>query len=108
VARRPEAEAQDNSPLRTSSYSLGLFDRYPFDELSSSGWLNIDGVRSLMDMACIWAGKSGDDIDETGRGVSTFMRMWPNVAGSGSKSHSASDRSTCVFLGFVITYTKAS
>lgn len=45
-----------------------------FDELSSSAWLNIDGVRRILDIARIQAEKTGDDIDEAARRVSTFMR----------------------------------
>jgi len=45
-----------------------------FDELSSSAWLNIDGTRSVLDIARIQSEKTGDDIDESVRRVVKFMR----------------------------------
>ena len=44
------------------------------DELSSSAWLNMDGRRSILDIARIQSKKTGDDIDEAARRIVQFMR----------------------------------
>lgn len=44
------------------------------DELCSSAWLSIDGTRSILDIARIQSEKTGDDIDESARRISKFMR----------------------------------
>lgn len=44
------------------------------DELSSSAWLNMDGTRSILDIARIQSKKTGDDIDEAVRRIVQFMR----------------------------------
>lgn len=44
------------------------------DQLSSSAWLNIDGSRSILDIARIQSEKTGDDIDESARRTAKFMR----------------------------------
>src|SRR5664279_1456186 len=44
------------------------------DELSSSAWLNMDGSRSILDIARIQSQKTGDDIDEAVRRTVQFMR----------------------------------
>ncbi len=49
-----------------------------FDELSSSVWLNMDGTRSILDIARIQSKKTGDDIDEAARRIVQFMRYIAN------------------------------
>ncbi len=44
------------------------------DELSSSAWLSIDGERSILEIARIQSGKTGDDIDEAAQRIAKFMR----------------------------------
>jgi Coenzyme PQQ synthesis protein D (PqqD) len=44
------------------------------DELSSSAWLNMDGRRSILDIARIQSKRTGDDIDEAARRIVQFMR----------------------------------
>ncbi len=44
------------------------------DELASSAWLSVDGTRSILDIARIQSGKTGDDIDESARRIVKFMR----------------------------------
>ena len=48
------------------------------DELSSSVWLNMDGTRSILDIARIQSKKTGDDIDEAARRIVQFMRYIAN------------------------------
>lgn len=48
------------------------------DELSSSAWLNMDGRRSILDIARIQSKKTGDDIDEAARRIVQFMRYIAN------------------------------
>ncbi len=48
------------------------------DELSSSVWLNMDGTRSILDLARIQSKKTGDDIDEAARRIVQFMRYIAN------------------------------
>ena len=48
------------------------------DELSSSAWLNMDGMRSILDIARIQSKKTGDDIDEAVRRIVQFMRYLAN------------------------------
>jgi len=45
-----------------------------FDELASAAWLDMDGTRSVMDIARLQAERTGDDIDEAVRRVVQFMR----------------------------------
>ena len=44
------------------------------DELSSSAWLSLDGTRSVIELARIQSGKTGDDIDEAVRRMVKFLR----------------------------------
>jgi hypothetical protein len=44
------------------------------DELSSSAWLSIDGERSILDIARIQSGKTGDEIDDSAHRIAKFMR----------------------------------
>lgn len=44
------------------------------DELSSSAWLSIDGERSILEIARIQSGKTGDDIDDSAQRIAKFMR----------------------------------
>lgn len=44
------------------------------DDLSSSAWLNMDGERSILDIAHIQSEKTGDDIDESVRRIVQFIR----------------------------------
>jgi hypothetical protein len=48
------------------------------DELSSSVWLDMDGTRSILDIARIQSKKTGDDIDEATRRIVQFMRYIVN------------------------------
>lgn len=48
------------------------------DELSSSAWLNMDGMRSILDIARIQSKKTGDNIDEGARRIVRFMRYLAN------------------------------
>ncbi|MBU1565539.1 MAG: PqqD family protein [Proteobacteria bacterium] len=48
------------------------------DELSSSVWLNMDGTRSILDIARMQSKKTGDDIDEAVRRIVQFMRYIVN------------------------------
>jgi hypothetical protein len=48
------------------------------DALSSSVWLNMDGTRSILDIARIQSKKTGDDIDEAVRRIVQFMRYLAN------------------------------
>ena len=44
------------------------------DELSSSAWLSMDGTRSILDVARIQSGKTGDDLDTAVARIVKFMR----------------------------------
>jgi hypothetical protein len=44
------------------------------DELASSAWLSMDGVRSILDIARIQSEKTGDDLDQAVARIVTFMR----------------------------------
>jgi len=48
------------------------------DELSSSAWLNMDGTRSILEIARIQSKTTGDDIDEAARRIVQFMRYIAN------------------------------
>ena len=48
------------------------------DELSSSAWLNMDGRRSILEIARMQSKTSGDDIDEAARRIVQFMRYIAN------------------------------
>lgn len=44
------------------------------DELASTAWLNMDGSRSILDIARIQSEKTGDDLDEAVRRIVQFVR----------------------------------
>ena len=44
------------------------------DDLSSSAWLGMDGERSILDLARIQCGKTGDDLDQAVERMVKFMR----------------------------------
>jgi hypothetical protein len=44
------------------------------DELSSSAWLNMDGKRSILDIAHLQRKKTGDDIDASAKRLIQFIR----------------------------------
>jgi hypothetical protein len=48
------------------------------DELSSSAWLSMDGMRSILDIARIQSRKTGDDIDGAAGRIVRFMRYLAN------------------------------
>jgi len=45
------------------------------DELASSAWLSLDGTRSVIEVARIQSGTTGDDIDEAVRRIVKFLRF---------------------------------
>ena len=44
------------------------------DDLASSAWLSLDGTRSIIEIARIQSGKTGDDVDEAVRRIVKFLR----------------------------------
>jgi hypothetical protein len=49
-----------------------------FDELASTAWLSMDGVRSILEVARIQSEKTGDDIDEAARRIVKFTHYIAN------------------------------